>query len=112
MGFPYRVSTRKAYEPIKQENQVHRKKAEDALRQELLQMRQDGMSNNGIAKKKKLDLRRVDKLIGKNTEKAEKREVLKQQVIDMTEAGETASEISKDLGISISTVRRIRAKGQ
>ncbi len=106
------VSARKAYEPIKQENQANRKKAEDVLRQELLQMRQDGMSNNRIAKKKKLDLRRVDKLIGKNTEKAEKREFLKQQVIDMTEAGGTASEISKNLDISISTVRRIRAKGQ
>lgn len=102
------VSKRKAYEPIKQKKKV----AENVLKQELLQMRQDGMSNNEIAKKKKFDLRKVDRLIGKNMEKQEEKELLKWQVTHMTAEGMTASEISRSLGISISTVRRIRAKAQ
>lgn len=100
------VSKRKAYEPIKQKKKV----AENVLKQELLQMRQDGMSNNEIAKKKKFDLRKVDRLIGKNMEKQEEKELLKWQVTHMTAEGMTASEISRSLSISISTVRRIRAK--
>lgn len=102
------VSKRKAYEPIKQKKKV----AENVLKQELLQMRQDGMSNNEIAKKKKFDLRKVDRLIGKNMEKQEEKELLKWQVTHMTAEGMTASEISRSLSISISTVRRIRAKAQ
>lgn len=102
------VSKRKAYEPIKQKKKV----AENVLKQELLQMRQDGMSNNEIAKKKKFDLRKVDRLIGKNMKKQEEKELLKWQVTYMTAEGMTASEISRSLSISISTVRRIRAKAQ
>lgn len=102
------VSKRKAYEPIKQKKKV----AENVLKQELLQMRQDGMSNNEIAKKKKFDLRKVDRLIGKNMEKQEEKELLKWQVTHMTAEGMTASEISRSLSVSISTVRRIRAKAQ
>lgn len=102
------ASKRKAYEPIKQKKKV----AENVLKQELLQMRQDGMSNNEIAKKKKFDLRKVDRLIGKNMEKQEEKELLKWQVTHMTAEGMTASEISRSLSISISTVRRIRAKAQ
>lgn len=102
------VSKRKAYEPIKQKKKV----AENVLKQELLQMRQDGMSNNEIAKKKKFDLRKVDRLIGKNMEKQEEKELLKWQVTHMTAEGMTASEIGRSLSISISTVRRIRAKAQ
>jgi len=102
------VSKRKAYEPIKQKKKV----AENILKQELLQMRQDGMSNNEIAKKKKFDLRKVDRLIGKNMEKQEEKELLKWQVTHMTAEGMTASEISRSLSVSISTVRRIRAKAQ
>lgn len=102
------VSKRKAYEPSKQKKKV----AENVLKQELLQMRQDGMSNNEIAKKKKFDLRKVDRLIGKNMEKQEEKELLKWQVTHMTAEGMTASEISRSLSISISTVRRIRAKAQ
>lgn len=102
------VSKRKAYEPIKQKKRV----AENVLKQELLQMRQDGMSNNEIAKKKKFDLRKVDRLIGKNMEKQEEKELLKWQVTHMTAEGMTASEISRSLSVSISTVRRIRAKAQ
>lgn len=102
------ISKRKAYEPIKQKKKV----AENVLKQELLQMRQDGMSNNEIAKKKKFDLRKVDRLIGKNMEKQEEKELLKWQVTHMTAEGMTASEISRSLSISISTVRRIRAKAQ
>lgn len=102
------VSKRKAYEPIKQKKKV----AENVLKQELLQMRQDGMSNNEIAKKKKFDLRKVDRLIGKNMKKQEEKELLKWQVTHMTAEGMTASEISRSLSISISTVRRIREKAQ
>ena len=102
------VSKRKAYEPIKQKKKV----AENVLKQELLQMRQDGMSNNEIAKKKKFDLRKVDRLIGKNMEKQEEKELLKWQVTHMTAEGMTASEISRSLSVSISTVRKIRAKAQ
>ena len=75
-------------------------------------MREYGMSNNEIAKKKKFDLRKVDKLIGKNIEEQKEKDLLKQQVIDMTADGKTALEISKDLNISVRTIRRIRAKLQ
>lgn len=75
-------------------------------------MRQNGMSNNEIAKNRKFDLRKVDKLIGKNTEKQNERNLLRQQVLGMTANGITATEISRDLNVSISTVRRIRAKMQ
>ena len=79
---------------------------EEADKEEFLQMRQLGMSNNQIAKKKHVDTRKVDRLIGKNAEK----ELLKQRVVDMTAKGKSASKISKELGVSVSTVRRIRAK--
>ena len=83
---------------------------EEADKEEFLQMRQLGMSNNQIAKKKNVDLRKVDRLIGKNTEKEAERELLKQKVADMTANGKSASKISKELGVSVSTVRRIRAE--
>ena len=54
----------------------------------------------------------MDRLIGKNTEKEAERELLKQRAIDMTAKGKSASKISKELGVSVSTVRRIRAKAQ
>lgn len=104
------ASSRKAYAPVKQKNQATKEAENDILRQELLQMRQNGMSNNEIAKKKHFDLRRVDKLIGKNTKKSVDKDLLKQKVINMTKDSKTASEISKDLGISVSTVRRIRSE--
>jgi hypothetical protein len=40
------------------------------------------------------------------------REILKQKVVEMTKKGEFASKISEELGISVSTVRRIRAEAQ
>lgn len=104
------VSMRKAYEPVKQKNQAVRKEAEDTWKQELLQMRQGGMSNHEIAKQKHFDLRKVDRLIGKEEDRAKEKEMLMQQVMDMTANGITASEISKELGVSVSTVRRIRVK--
>lgn len=85
---------------------------EEADKEEFLQMRQLGMSNNQIAKKKNVDPRKVDRLIGKNTEKEAERELLKQRVVEMTKNGEFASKISEELGVSVSTVRRIRAKAQ
>ena len=106
------ISTRKAYAPIKHDKRYAREVKEEAEKEEFLQMRQLGMSNNQIAKNKNIDTRKVDRLIGKNTEKAVERELLKQKVIDMTAYGKSASKISEELGISVSTVRRIRAKAQ
>lgn len=104
------ISTRKAYAPIKHDKRYAREMKEEADKKEFLQMRQLGMSNNQIAKKKNVDTRKVDRLIGKNTEKEAERELLKQKVADMTANGEFASRISEELGVSISTVRRIRAE--
>lgn len=104
------VSARKAYEPIKEKNRMAREAKEEAVKQELLQMRQTGMSNNEIAKKKNYDLRKVDRLIGKDMERAVKKALLKQQVADMTSNGKSASKISEELGVSVRTVRRIRAE--
>ena len=106
------ISTRKAYAPIKHDKRYAREMKEEADKEEFLRMRQLGMSNNQIAKKKHVDTRKVDRLIGKNTEKETERELLKQRVIDMTVNGKSASKISKELGVSVSTVRRIRAKAQ
>lgn len=106
------ISTRKAYDPVKQENRAEREAADAVIRQELQNMRQSGMSNNEIARQKNFDLRKVNRLIGKNEERAKEKEQLKQQVMDMTAGGKTASEISRDLDISVSTVRRIRAERQ
>lgn len=103
------ISTRKAYEPVKQEKRYIRQVKEEVIKQEFLQMKQDGMSNNEIAKKKKVDLRKVDKMVGKDQNKKQKQREL---VADMTANGKTASEISEELGISVRTVRRIRAKIQ
>ena len=63
------ISTRKAYAPIKHDKRYAREMKEEADKEEFLQMRQLGMSNNQIAKKKHVDTRKVDRLIGKNTEK-------------------------------------------
>ena len=104
------ISTRKAYAPIKHDKRYAREMKEEADKEEFLQMRQLGMSNNQIAKKKNVDTRKVDRLIGKNTEKEAERELLKQKIVEMTANGEFASKISKELGVSISTVRRIRAE--
>lgn len=106
------ISTRKAYAPIKHDKRYAREMKEEADKEEFLQMRQLGMSNNQIAKKKHVDTRKVDRLIGKNTEREAERETLEQRVVEMTENGEFASKISKELGVSVSTVRRIRAKAQ
>lgn len=106
------ISTRKAYTPIKHDKRYAREMKEEADKEEFLRMRQLGMSNNQIAKKKNVDTRKVDRLIGKNTEKEAERELLKQKVVDMTANGKSASKISKELGVSVSTVRRIRAKAQ
>lgn len=106
------ISTRKAYAPIKHDKRYAREMKEEADKEEFLRMRQLGMSNNQIAKKKHVDLRKVDRLIGKNTEKEAERETLEHRVVEMTENGEFASKISKELGVSVSTVRRIRAKAQ
>ncbi len=106
------ISTRKAYEPVKQEKRYAREMKEEAIKQELLQMRQSGMSNYAITKKKKISLCRVNKLIGKDTKKYEEKELLKLRVMNMTADGRTSSEISKELGISERTVRRIRAETQ
>ena len=106
------ISTRKAYAPIKHDKRYAREMKEEADKEEFLRMRQLGMSNNQIAKKKHVDTRKVDRLIGKNTEKEAERELLKQRAIDMTVNGKSASKISKELGVSVSTVRRIRAKTQ
>lgn len=106
------ISTRKAYGPVKQEKRYTREMKEEAIKQELLQMRQSGMSNYAITKKKKISLCRVNKLIGKDTKKHEEKELLKLRVMNMTEDGRTSSEISKELGISERTVRRIRAEIQ
>ncbi len=106
------ISTRKAYEPVKQEKRYAREMKEEAIKQELLQMRQSGMSNYAITKKKKISLCRVNKLIGKDTKKYEEKELLKLRVMNMTADGRTSSEISKELGISERTVRRIRAEIQ
>lgn len=106
------ISTRKAYAPIKHDKRYAREMKEEVDKEEFLRMRQLGMSNNQIAKKKNVDTRKVDRLIGKNTEKETERELLKQRVIDMTVNGKSASKISKELGVSVSTVRRIRAKAQ
>lgn len=104
------ISTRKSYAPIKHDKRYAREMKEEADKEEFLQMRQLGMSNNQIAKKKNVDLRKVDRLIGKNTQKEAERELLKQKVADMTANGKSASGISEELGVSISTVRRIRAE--
>ncbi len=104
------ISTRKAYAPIKHDKRYAREMKEEADKEEFLQMRQIGMSNNQIAKKNNVDLRKVDRLIGKNTEKETERALLKQKVADMTANGKSASKISKELGVSVSTVRRIRAE--
>lgn len=104
------ISTRKAYAPIKHEKRYAREMKEEADKEELLRMRQLGMSNNQIAKKKHVDTRKVDRLIGKNTEKEAERELLKQKVEEMTANGKSASKISEELGVSVSTVRRIRAE--
>lgn len=104
------ISSRKAYAPIKHDKRYAREMKEEADKEEFLQMRQLGMSNNQIAKKKHVDTRKVDRLIGKNTEKEAERELLKQKIVDMTAKGKSASKISKELGVSVSTVRRIRAK--
>ena len=104
------ISTRKSYAPIKHDKRYAREMKEEADKEEFLQMRQLGMSNNQIAKKKHVDLRKVDRLIGKNTEKEAERELLKQKIVEMTTNGEFASKISKELGVSISTVRRIRTE--
>ena len=106
------ISTRKAYAPIKHDKRYAREMKEEADKEEFLQMRQLGMSNNQIAKKKHVDTRKVDRLIGKNTEKEAERELLKQKIVEMTANGKSASKISKELGVSVSTVRRIRAKTQ
>ncbi len=106
------ISTRKAYAPIKHDKRYAREMKEEADKEEFLRMRQLGMSNNQIAKKKHVDTRKVDRLIGKNTEKEAERELLKQKIVEMTKNGEFASKISKELGVSVSTVRRIRAKEQ
>lgn len=106
------ISTRKAYAPIKHDKRYAREMKEEADKEEFLQMRQLGMSNNQIAKKEHVDPRKVDRLIGKNTEKESERELLKQRVVDMTAKGEFASKISEELGVSVNTVRRIRAKAQ
>lgn len=106
------ISTRKAYAPIKHDKRYAREMKEEADIEEFLRMRQLGMSNNQIAKKKHVDSRKVDRLIGKNTEKEAERETLEQRVVEMTKNGEFASKISKELGVSVSTVRRIRAKAQ
>lgn len=104
------ISTRKAYAPIKHDKRYAREMKEEADKEEFLQMRQLGMSNNQIAKKKSVDTRKVDRLIGKNTEKEAERALLKQKVADMTANGKSASSISEELGVSVSTVRRIRAE--
>lgn len=104
------ISTRKAYEPVKQRNKAEQEEKDKVIRQELLQMRQNGMSNNEIAKKRHFDLRKVDRLIGKNEGKLGEKVLLRRQVMDMTADGKSASKISRDLGISVSTVRRIRAE--
>lgn len=106
------ISTRKAYEPVKQEKRCAQEEKDNILTQELLQMRHGGMSNNEIAKKKKFDLRKVDRLIGKDMEKAKAKDDLKQQVKDMTGNGMSVSEISKVLGIPTRKVQRIRAQMQ
>lgn len=106
------ISTRKAYEPVKQEKRRTREEKDDVIRQELLQMRQNGMSNYAMTKKKKISLRRVNRLIGEDTQKSKEKDLLKQRVMGMTADGRTSSEISKDLGISERTVRRIRAEMQ
>ena len=102
----------RSYAPIKHDKRYAREMQEEVDKEQFLQMRQLGMSNNQIAKKKHVDPRKVDRLIGKNTEKEAEREMLKQRVIDMTAKGKSASKISKELGVSVSTVRRIRAKAQ
>jgi len=110
--FSQRVSSRKAYSSVKQRNQSAREAADDIVRQELWQMRQNGMSNNEIAKKKNFGLRKVDRLIGKDMEKAKAKDDLKQRVKDMTGNGMSVSEISKALGIPTRKVQRIRAQMQ
>ena len=90
------ISTRKAYAPIKHDKRYAREMKEEADKEEFLQMRQLGMSNNQIAKKKSVDTRKVDRLIGKNTEKEAERALLKQKVADMTANGKSASSISED----------------
>lgn len=104
------IATRKAYEPIKQEKRKAREVEEEAIKKELLQMRQNGMSNYAITQKKKISLRRVEKLIGKDTRKSKERELLKQRVMRMTEGGRSSAEIGRELGISERTVRRIKAE--
>lgn len=93
---------RRAYAPVKAENEAKK----DAIIKELLDMRNQGMSNKQIADSKGWYLKKVTRLIGKEV----KSSGLEEQIEKYLNNGKTASEISDILNISISKVYRIKKK--
>lgn len=93
---------RRSYAPIKMENEAKK----DAIIKELLDMRNQGMSNKQIADCKGWYLKKVTRLIGKDI----KSSTLEEQIEKYVNDGKTVSEISELLNISISKVYRIKKK--
>ena len=98
-----RIKSRENYEIIKEANQEKK----TALKEELLQLRQNGFSNKEIAKLQQMDIRRVDRLIEKDNLKQN----LEENIRKMLEEEKSVSEICKTLNVSESKVRRIKKRG-
>lgn len=98
-----RIKSREKYEIIKEANQEKK----NALKEELLQLRQNGFSNKEIAKLQQIDVRRIDRFIGRDNLKQD----LEENIRKMLEEKKTVSEICKVLNVSESKVRRMKKRG-
>lgn len=95
-----REKSKKNYAPIKEKNAEKRQKQAE----ELLVLRDNGLTNREIAEKMQMDIRKVDRLIGKDNKKQE----LEKKIKEMLSENKTVKEICNILNASESKVRRIK----
>lgn len=99
-----RIKSRVKYDSVKKMN----KEKKEKLKEELLKLRQNGFNNKKIAELKQIDIRKIERLIGKDNQKEEIENKIKKMLIEE----KTISEICKKLSVSESKVRRIRKSFQ
>ncbi len=95
-----RAKSRIKYDIIKKQNQEKK----ENLKEELLNLRKNGLNNKKIAELKQMDVRKIERLIGKDFQKQD----LDNKITTMLLESKTISEICKELSVSESKVRRLR----
>lgn len=95
-----RVKSRKNYASTKKENEEKKNK----LKEELLSLRENGLTNKEISEKYQMDIRKVNRLIGKDGKKQE----INNEINKMISENKPIKEICNLFHVSESKVRRMK----